>query len=154
VIDRDCYGITVSANVIAHDSGGGVDLRDAWGCAVSANTFTICAGDAVAVRPDSGRITISGNNFSNAHIGDKRRRDDAAMGVLLQSTSDVAISGNVFTGMAREAVKIEGECDRIVLDGNVIHDISRAEPGKFRALDLDGTDVLKGENVISEETSP
>jgi hypothetical protein len=31
ILDRDCYGITLSANVIAHDMGGGVDLRDAWG---------------------------------------------------------------------------------------------------------------------------
>src|SRR5690606_21174438 len=28
VMDRDCYGNTVSANVIAHEFGGGVDLRD------------------------------------------------------------------------------------------------------------------------------
>jgi hypothetical protein len=34
VMDRDCYGNTVSANVLAHNAGGGVDLRDAWGCAV------------------------------------------------------------------------------------------------------------------------
>ncbi|NUQ63330.1 MAG: right-handed parallel beta-helix repeat-containing protein, partial [Pirellulales bacterium] len=38
VLDRDCYGITISANVIAHNMQGGVELRDAWGCAVSANT--------------------------------------------------------------------------------------------------------------------
>ena len=40
VLDRDCYGITLSANVIAHN-GGGIDLRDAHGCAVSANTFPL-----------------------------------------------------------------------------------------------------------------
>ena len=43
ILDRDCYGITISANVIAHDMEGGVDLRDAHGCAVSANTFTLVA---------------------------------------------------------------------------------------------------------------
>ena len=47
VLDRDCYGITLAANVIAHDSAGGIDLRDAHGCAVSANTFTIMK----AIRP-------------------------------------------------------------------------------------------------------
>ncbi|UCE46384.1 MAG: right-handed parallel beta-helix repeat-containing protein, partial [Phycisphaerales bacterium] len=36
ILDRDCYGIALSANVIAHD-GGGIALRDAHGCAVSAN---------------------------------------------------------------------------------------------------------------------
>ena len=40
ILDRDCYGITLCANVIAHN-GGGVDLRDAHGCAVSANTFVL-----------------------------------------------------------------------------------------------------------------
>ena len=40
ILDRDSYGDTVSANVIAHN-GQGVDLRDAHGCAISANTFTI-----------------------------------------------------------------------------------------------------------------
>lgn len=40
VLARDCYGITLSANVIAHN-GGGIDLVDAHGCAVSANTFVL-----------------------------------------------------------------------------------------------------------------
>jgi hypothetical protein len=42
ILDRDCYGITLSANVIAHHLEGGIDLRDALGCAVSANTLTDC----------------------------------------------------------------------------------------------------------------
>ncbi len=29
ILDRDCYGIAISANVIAHELEGGVDLRDA-----------------------------------------------------------------------------------------------------------------------------
>ena len=29
ILDRDCYGITISANVLADNFGGGVDLRDA-----------------------------------------------------------------------------------------------------------------------------
>ena len=33
ILDRDCYGITLSANVIAHETSGGIDLRDAHGCA-------------------------------------------------------------------------------------------------------------------------
>ena len=41
ILDRDCYGITISSNVIAHELAGGVDLRDAWGCTISGNTFTI-----------------------------------------------------------------------------------------------------------------
>ncbi len=77
-LDRDCYGIAISANVIAHN-GAGVDLRDAHGFAVSANTLTIMKSDAVRVGPDSGRIAVSGNSISSSYIGegrDKRQRDD------------------------------------------------------------------------------
>jgi len=35
VLDRDCYGITLSANVIAHNESGGIDLRDAHGCGLN-----------------------------------------------------------------------------------------------------------------------
>ena len=122
VLDRDVYGITVCSNVIAHNFGGGVDLRDAWGCAVSANTFTIVAQRALVVGPESGRITITGNNFSNSYIGGKMRRDDAggaATGVFLQGTEDVAVCGNVFTGLRGEAIQVEGTCKRLALTGNV-----------------------------------
>ena len=50
ILDRDCYGNTLSSNIIAHD-GGGIDLRDAHGCAVSANTFTIMKADALRIGP-------------------------------------------------------------------------------------------------------
>lgn len=32
ILDRDCYGITVTGNTIAHHLEGGVHLPDAWGC--------------------------------------------------------------------------------------------------------------------------
>ena len=152
VLDRDCYGITISANVIAHESGGGVDLRDAWGCAVSANTFTIVAQRAVMVGQGSGRITITGNNFSNAHIGGGVKRDDSAAGIVMKDTSDIAISGNVFTGLAEQAVKAEGECKRIVVVGNVMSDLSRAAPGKHAALDLAAAEAVVENNVIEKES--
>ena len=138
ILDRDCYGITLSANVIAHDFGGGIDLRDAWGCAVSSNTFTIVPEFSVRVGPESGRITITGNNFSNSYIGGRLRREQPspATGVLLQNTSDVAITGNVFTGMAREAVQAEGDNQRIVVQSNVMTDLSRSEPGRYPAIDF------------------
>jgi hypothetical protein len=43
ILDADCHGITISANVIAHNFQGGLDLRDAWGCTVSANTLPVTA---------------------------------------------------------------------------------------------------------------
>ncbi len=69
ILDRDCYGITLSANVIAHEFTDGIDLRDAHGCAVSANTFTIVKRHALVIGPESGRITVTGNNFSDSTIG-------------------------------------------------------------------------------------
>lgn len=150
VLDRDCYGITISANVIAHESGGGVDLRDAWGCAVSANTFTIVAKRALVIGPGSGRITVTGNNFSNSHIGGKVKREDRATGILLNGTSDIAISGNVFTGLAEHAVKAEGDCKRIVLTGNVMSDLSKSDPGKYPAFDLGNAEAIVGHNAVEK----
>ncbi len=121
VLDRDCYGITLSANVIAHDSGGGIDLRDAHGCAVSANTFTIVPQRAVTIGPDSGRITVSANNFSDSYIGDAEKRevnDQAASGIVLNGASDIAISGNLFSGLDGEAVVTDGTGAARVLFGN------------------------------------
>lgn len=123
VLDRDCYGITLSANVIAHN-GAGVDLRDAHGCAVSANTFTILKTNALRIGPDSGRISVGGNNFSNSYVGDGKVRrgteDLAAAGLVLESTNDVAISGNVFAGLTEKAVTLVGDSRGIVFANNVL----------------------------------
>lgn len=118
VLDRDCYGITVSANVIAHN-GGGVDLIDAHGCAVSANTFTINKANALKIGPASGRITVTGNSFSSSFVGDdkdKRAENDrAAAGIVLSGTSQVTIVGNTFSGLTTKAISQEGEASRDVL---------------------------------------
>lgn len=151
VMDRDCYGNTVSANVLAHNFGGGVDLRDAWGCAVSANTLTMDTPFGVRVGPEAGRITVTGNNFSNAYIGKKVMRDDAAAGVLLQAASDVVISGNVFTGMRQQAVKADADCRRIAVTGNLAADLNRKTDKKRPALDLGGAkEVVAEHNVLAD----
>lgn len=151
VLDRDCYGDTISANVIAHDFSGGVALRDAWGCAVSANTFTMCRPHGVYVGPASGRITITGNNFSNAHIGGKERRQDAAHGVWLEGTSDVVVSGNIFTGLQAEAVHADAKCARIAITGNAAADLNRSGKGERPALDFGAAkDVVEGHNVVQK----
>lgn len=162
IIDRDCYGITVAANVIAHNFEGGVDLRDGWGCAISANTFTIVAKNAIKVGPESGRITITGNNFSNSHIGGRTRREEDyaaawprtvyASGVVLQETSDVAISGNIFTGLTHAAVTTEGDCRRVAISGNVMADLYRAQAGNGPAFDLRNTDgAIVGPNAVEKD---
>ena len=127
ILDRDCYGNTLSVNVIAHN-GAGVDLRDAHGCAVSANTFTIMKTDALRIGPGSGRITVTGNNFSNSNIGGGVKRgtkDLAAAGMKLEGTSDVAISGNLFSSLEPKAVELTGEpTRRVAFTGNVLTDVA------------------------------
>ncbi|MCA8997839.1 MAG: right-handed parallel beta-helix repeat-containing protein, partial [Planctomycetaceae bacterium] len=122
VLDRDCYGITVSANVIAHN-GGGVDLKDAHGCAISANTFTINKTAALRIGPDSGRIAVTGNNFSDSYIGAGVRRaenDRSAGGMQIQGASHVTITGNIFSGLSEKALTLEGETSGIVFENNVL----------------------------------
>ena len=127
VLDRDCYGITLSANVIAHNTGGGIELRDAHGCSVSANTFTIMKRSALVIGPGSGRITVTGNNFCDSYIGrDTVKRaveDRAAAGLVLRGTSDVAVVGNLFSSVRPKALTLEGEpsksvlfCDNVLVD--------------------------------------
>lgn len=125
VLDRDCYGITLSANVIAHEVFGGIDLRDAHGCTVSANTFSIVKQNALVIGPNSGRITVTGNNFSNSYIGEgsqKRQKvDSAATGVVLKGTSDITLSGNLFSGLTSKAVTLDKpESSRVLFSGNVL----------------------------------
>jgi hypothetical protein len=129
VLDRDCYGIALSANVIAHNSSGGIDLRDAHGCSVSANTFTISGPDALTIGPNSGRVTVTGNNFSNSYLGDgkvKRAANDlTAAGMVFESTSDVAVVGNLFSSVRPKALTIKGAPSKcVVFSDNVLVDVS------------------------------
>jgi parallel beta-helix repeat protein len=137
ILDRDCYGITLSSNVIAHEDLGGIDLRDAHGCTVSANTFTLVKKDGLRIGPTSSRITVTGNTFANSHIGEgaqKRQKvDSAAAGIVLNGTSDVAISGNSFSGLTTEAVTYEGEASkRVLFSNNVITEVptTTGKPGE------------------------
>ena len=161
ILDRDCYGIAISSNVIAHNLGGGVDVRDGWGISISANTFTIVPNPAIRVGPNSGRISITGNAFSNSHIGGKTRREEDyqatwprisfAAGVYLEDTSDIAITGNIFTGLIGQAVRTQGRCVRIALAGNVASDLGRKHGGKALAFDMTGaTEVAAGLNAIAK----
>lgn len=135
IMGRDCYGNTVSANVIAHN-GGGVDLLDAHGCAVSANTFTINNAFGVRVGPGSGRITLTGNNFSNSYLGEgkvKRATNDLnAGGLILEGTTDVAVVGNVFSGVKSKALEAQGDqSQRVNFSQNVLTDV-QSDHGQLR----------------------
>ena len=140
VLDRDCYGITLSSNVIAHN-GGGIDLQDAHGCAVSANTFPLLKmplkskdgtqppqldTGCLRIGKDSSRITVTGNSFCDSYIGEgtvKRKvNDQLAGGIVLEGTRDVTISGNTFSSVPK-AVELRGSTsENIVFADNLLID--------------------------------
>ena len=158
ILDRDCYGITISANVIAHDMEGGVDLRDAHGCAVSANTFTIVHGFGVRVGPDSARIAISANAFANSEIGgatkrpeehEKAIRRDAGAGIVLEGTRHHAITGNTFTGMDGAAIRGDAETEAVIVSGNLVTDFGRRMNEGRVAFDLpEKESILLRDNLV------
>lgn len=126
ILDRECYGITMSANVIAHN-GKGIILKDAHGCAVSANTFTLLAEDALWIGPQSGRITVTGNNFSNSYIGKgmvKRRTNDLkAAGLTLDKTRGITVSGNLFSSVRPKAVEVIEPTTHVIFGNNLLIDV-------------------------------
>lgn len=127
VLGRNCYGITLSANVLAHNFGGGIALRDTWGIAVSANTFTINAEYGLRIGPAAGRVTVTGNNFSDAFIGPGLRRDDEAGGILLEETEAITVTGNGFSGLATDAIRGAATSEQVEIHDNVITDTPREE---------------------------
>ncbi|MDT8302008.1 MAG: right-handed parallel beta-helix repeat-containing protein [Sedimentisphaerales bacterium] len=148
VLDRDCYGIALSANVIAHNSSGGIGLRDAHGCAVSANTFTISGPDALTIGPNSGRITVTGNNISNSYLGDgkvKRAANDlTAAGMVLEGTSDVTVVGNLFSSVRPKALTIKGPpSKRVLFSDNVLVDVSSDHEKLDASLVKDNLEVAR-----------
>jgi len=127
VLERDCYGIAISANAIPHNVGAGIDLVDAHGCSITGNALPIMKNNAIRIGPDSGRIVVAGNAFSDSTIGPDQQmrlpKDQQAAGLVLEGTSDVAVAGNLFSGVKPKAVAVEGEPSRrILFSGNVVTD--------------------------------
>lgn len=147
VLDRDCYGIALSANVIAHNVSGGIDLRDAHGCAVSANTFTIMGRNALKIGSNSGRITVAGNNFSDSYIGDsmtKRKKDLAAAGMVFNGTSDICVVGNLFSDVRPKALEIKGTpSKRVNFSGNVLTDVQSDHKKLTQSVVQDNIEPVK-----------
>ena len=115
------------------------------------------AARALVVGPASGRITITGNNFSNCWIGGKPRRpgENPATGIILEGTSDVAISGNVFSGLENQAVAADAKCQRIAIVGNVATDVNRKSPRATPAFDLAGAkDSILEHNLVGPPAPP
>jgi hypothetical protein len=126
IIDRDCYGITLSSNVIAHN-GAGIDIRDGHGLSISGNTFTLMKTHALLVGRNAGRLAVTGNSFCNSYIGEgnvRRGTDDLeAGGIVLSGTSEITISGNQFSSLTTPAVQVAGDTSRVVFSSNIITDV-------------------------------
>ncbi len=140
VLARDCYGITLSSNVIAHN-GGGIDLVDAHGCTVSANTFPLLklppkAKDGtqplqletrcLRIGKDSSRITVTGNSFCDSYIGEgtlqRKLNDQLAGGVVLEGTRDIAITGNTFSSLPKAVELRDPKSESILFSNNLLID--------------------------------
>lgn len=155
VLARDCYGITLSANVIAHN-GGGIDLVDAHGCAVSANTFVLLKTPEMKQEPidtrclkigrDSGRIAVTGNAFCDSYIGEggiKRKANDRnSGGIVLEGTRDVNITGNTFSSVPRALELGELPTSHVLFGNNLLTDTKSAH------------EELPKEGVTNNLTSP
>ena len=143
ILDRDVYGVTVSANVLAHNMSGGIYAMDAHGCALSANTFTLLHTNSIYISPRSGRLTITGNNFCNSFTGDgqiRRKTDrtkekrpiqwDIGTGIHIDNASNIVISGNLFSGLDKQAIRTGEASKGILVNGNLFTDVNRHNPGK------------------------
>lgn len=157
ILDRDCYAITLSANIVTTNLEGGIYLFNAWGCAITGNTFPIVHADSIRVGPRSGRLTISGNNFSNSFIGGKDKRPathrdptqrDAGTGIALDGTSDIAITGNTFSGLSTPAITAKNGCQRLLITNNVITDVNRGAPAGAKSIERgDAKDSIVKDNI-------
>jgi hypothetical protein len=162
ILDRDCYGIAVSANVVAHHLGGGVDLKDANGCTISANSFVLCHGFGVQASAESTRNSISGNAFANTYIGggklkrpilehENKMQIDAGAGVVLDGSTDTAISGNTFTGLDYEAVKATKGAKRLLVTSNILAECCRRiGPDKPWIVIEDEAGSIAKDNLIAK----
>jgi hypothetical protein len=123
ILDRDCYGVTISANVIAHEMKCGIDLRDAHGCAVTGNSFPLVHDRSLVVAKASGRIPIVGNAFGDSYLGEGKTRrppqDDPSGGLVIDGARDVIAVGNTFTGLSTEAIAQPTPGENLVLEHNL-----------------------------------
>ncbi len=154
VLDRECYGDTISANVIAHHQGEGVRLLNVRAITISANTFVLLAQAAVHVTDRASRITITGNGFCRyPYDPTKRHKVDPACGIEVDAAHDVTISGNSFTEMKTSAVIARGKANRrISITGNTVLNPSQGAPGKHPGLSLANlVDSIVTNNVVTDD---
>ena len=100
--------------------------------------------DALRIGPNSGRIAVTGNNFSDSYIGGgqvkRTAADQLAAGMFLAGTSEIAVVGNLFSSVRPKALTLKGaESKRVNFSGNVLTDVN-SDQKKLR-------DSLVGSNL-------
>ena len=112
---------------------------------IFAITLTGCSGMMLSGGASTGGVSAGGVSTSGSSGG-----SSAGSGSSTQP-SDVAISGNVFTGLNRQAIEADAQCRRIVITGNVMADLNRKTDEKRPALDLRGAqETIVEHNSVAE----
>lgn len=157
LLRRECYGDTVSANTITDNYSEGVRLENVRDITVSANSFVLNAEPSVHALDGACQLTITGNTFCRYTFDPTiRHKLQPAQGIVLESTRDVTISGNHFTFMLKEAIKVAGKDNRrIAITGNTILSPSAGEPGAHAAIAAANlSHSIIANNIIGDEQTP
>jgi hypothetical protein len=116
----------------------------------------------VSVGRDSGRYSISANAFTNTHIGGGQLKRpifehkdpmqiDAGSGVLVEGATDLAITGNTFTGLDTAAVKATSGAAKLLISSNLLTECGRKLPRDAKWIDLgDAKSSLVKDNLGTE----
>ncbi len=154
VLKGDCYGDSVSANTFAHCQGNGLNLDGVRDITVTGNAFVLLADMAIHAFGGAAQLTITGNTFSRYPFDPRKsRRQDPGGGIVFEGVRDATVSGNTFTSVREEAVKVSGTGNsRILFTSNLIRNAWRTEPGEHAAIVFsNASSCVVAHNIITEE---
>jgi hypothetical protein len=114
--------VTIGNNVFS-DVQVNIEIQNARGVTVTGNTFWEGFEHDLSVEKSS-RIVVSGNNFDrNPRYAVNGFQGAEHNGILLRDCSEVSLTGNVISGVLREAAAVQIlDCRRILFNSNSIFD--------------------------------
>jgi len=120
------------------------------------NTFTLVHNFSILVGPGTGGITITENNLWNSRgkLGSRDAKNpfawDIDSGVRLNRS--ITTSGNFFTKLTTEAVKVNEYSGGILFNGNKMTELNQGAQDGKKAIDLGGVkEVLVHNNLIRKK---
>ena len=96
-------------------------------------------------------------SFCDSFHGDEAKRkieQNHAGGIVLNGAADVAVTGNVFSGLSTDAIAADAGCRRILVQGNIIFGRNALAAGGRARLKLDAAASVAGEGNLVETDSP